>query len=270
MTLPANPLRLSVVIPPGQPADVDYYSVLKRVILITNITKSRVLLDRILLRFQSDSEQASIVVTHICSVELAPNDSIEQTIAIVPTAQFLPNTNTFDVVVWFKVASKTGLGSLMSEAHQPEPLAYIVVSDPKTVLGRVFISFKEPEDLHLKNTMESIARRAGFTPWTAHRDSHVGGDPWESIEKAVRESAAVVFLWTKNTDFTEGVKREVALCRKYRVKEKPLFEKGIPVPEPYRDGKVRYEWFELETPTRTFAKVIQELRGETLGARTSL
>ncbi|SRR6266566_1204643 len=265
MTLPTEPLLLSVVIPAGQREDVDYYSVLERVILITNVTQSRVLLDRVLLRFQSDSEQASIVVAHTCSVELAPNDSTQQTVSIVPTAQFLSNTNTFDVVVWFRVASKSGFGPPMSEPHHPP--AHIVVSDPKPVLGRLFISFKQPEDLHLKNTIERMSRRAGFSPWTAHRDSRVGGDPWEAIGNAIRESAAVVFLWTENTDFTEGVKREVALCRKYKVKEKPLFEKGIPVPEPYRDGKVQYEWFETETPTRTFAKVIQELRDETLNAR---
>jgi len=244
---------------------VEYYSALNRIILVTNLTQSRVLLHRILVRFQSDSEQASIAVPHTCSVELAPNESTEQTVLIVPTAHFLPNTNVFDVVVWFSVASDTGLGPPMSEAHHPP--AHIVVSDPKPVLGQLFISFKQPEDLHLKNTMERMARRAAFTPWTAHRDSHVGGDPWEAIESAIRASVAVVFVWTENTDFTEGVKREVELCRKYRVKEKPLFEKGIPVPEPYRDGKVHYEWFEVETPTRTFAKVIQELRAETLGAR---
>ncbi len=255
----AEPLHLSIIIPPGNER-VEYYAALKRVVLITNVTQSRILLERILLRFQSDSEERSVVVPHDCGVDLAPNQGTEQSVLIVPTAEFLQHTNTFDVVAWFRVTSASGFDEPMSEPHKPP--AYILVSDPKPTLGRLFISFKQPEDLRLKNTIERIARRAGFTPWSADRDSHIGGDQWNEIEEAIGHCVAAVFLWTRNTDFTEGVKREVGLCRKYGVREKPLFESGIPVPEPYRDKRIHYEWFDLETPTHSFVKVVHQLRDE--------
>ena len=113
--------------------------------------------------------------------------------------------------------------------------------------------------------MSEVARRAGFTPWTAERDSHIGADMWSDIEASIHDSVAVVFLWTEETAFTDGVKREVALCRKHGVREKALIQRGMPIPEPYQGSEIRHRIFDPATPTRVFATVIQELRDEILG-----
>ena len=268
MTPPDNAIavehpRLSVVIPPGQQNDVAYYDRLDRVLLITNLTSGPILIERVNLRFQSDSERGSELVSHRCSVELAANASTQLTIPIVPNAQFLPYTNTFDTVVWLRTHTASGFSDTIEEPHHPP--AYIVVGWPRQDLGRVFISFKQPQDRELKNTMAEVARRAGFTPWTAEHDSHVGADTWSDIEASIHDSVAVVFLWTEETAFTDGVKREVALCRKHGVREKPLLQKGIPIPEPYQGSRINHQLFDAQTPTRVFATVIQQLRDEVLG-----
>ncbi len=267
MALSRDRHRLSVLFPPGQQGDVEYYASITRVLLITNVTRTPVLVDRVLLRFQSDFEQASVVVAHDCSIELAPNATAEETICVVPNAHYLPNTNTFDVVVWLRVWSSGGFGNAIAEHHGLQN--HIVISEPKQRLGRIFISFKDPEDLRLKNSMEWIVRRAGFIPWTAHRDAHAGTDGWKEIEEAIRNSLAVVFIFTENTDFAEGVRREVELCRKHKIKEAPLLQRGIPVPKPYHDLAVRFERFDRETPTQTFVTLIEQVRNEVVEATTA-
>lgn len=254
---------MSVVIPPGQQNNVAYYDRLERVLLITNLTSGTILIERVNLRFQSDSERSSELVAHPCSIELAPNASTQLTIPIVPNAQFRPYTNSFDIMVWLRTHAASGFSDTISELHHPP--AYIVVGEPRQDLGRVFISFKQPQDRELKNTMSEVARRAGFTPWTAERDSHIGADMWSDIEASIHDSVAVVFLWTEETAFTDGVKREVALCRKHGVREKPLIQRGMPIPEPYQGSEIRHQIFDPATPTRVFATVIQELRDEILG-----
>jgi hypothetical protein len=249
---------LSVVVPQGQPRHVKYYSVIEQKLLITNMATVHIVLDRVLLRFQSDSELGSIRVELPCSAVLKPDQSIEEVVKIRPTAMFLANTNSFQIQVWFRRASDQGYEAPVSEVHCPP--ACLIISDPTPDLGQLFISFKQPEDLELMNTLDRVARRAGFTPWTAYRRTPVGAAPWLGIERAIRDSVAVAFIWTPNTDFTDGVRKEVALCRRYGVREEPLLEVGIPVPEPFRDGKVQYKQFARETPTEAFVKVVDELR----------
>lgn len=262
MTLPIPPATLQVSIPTDQEHVVDYYAPIDLRIRILNDSPDVVIVERVAVRFNADYEIGSATVIQACNTRLEPGGIAEAVVTVTPLAHYVPYTNVFGVRVSFRQEAERS-GRLREENHQP-PGAYIVIDTPRPTLGRIFISFKEPEDLRLMARVKALAERAGFAPWTARGDVGAGRPVWPEIEQAIRESVAVIHIWTENTGWTDGVAKEVRICRDSRVREIPLIEQRLALPAPYHDSDVHYERFELETPTTAFADIVHKLRSELL------
>src|SRR4051794_22795545 len=88
---------LSVSVAPLTPrsAEIQYYESTSVSVLLTNNAPTPVLVEEVILRFQSDAFVASEFVEQDCGWELAPKELHEQKVAVCPTPIYLANTNMF-------------------------------------------------------------------------------------------------------------------------------------------------------------------------------
>ncbi len=266
MTPAGREIAISVV--PGAMTEVEYYQSITRTILVTNTTGERILVEDLALRFASDSGLATVEVRQECGCELEPSGVLEQQIEVAPTPLFLAATNTFDVMVRFRIA-----GSRISGPRRAvfSMTSYLIIRHPSIQVGRVFISLKQPEDIDLGREMAVMVRRAGLVPFLKADNERLSEDIWsETIEPALRESDIAIVVWTKNTDWkAEGVEREIAFCRELKIPEALLLAADTSVPPLYEGTSVEYTRFDPSNPAKAFASAADSLRRRILARQAS-
>jgi hypothetical protein len=256
-----RPVVISV--PPPTSLEVEYYKTIVRIIIITNVSSNRVLIEDVVLRFQSNDAQGALNVKVDCGWELASGVSREVKIQITPDPLYKDATNTFDVRVGYRVTNNNQLGKVQYEVYSKQ--SYIIVREPKIHVGRVFISLKQPEDLHLGQIMAQMARRAGLTPFLKDDNQRLSEDIWkETIEPALRSSDVCIVIWTDNTNWkADGVEREIKMCRdpnKPKIPEALFLEQNTPTPELYLNTSIEWTHFDAKDPGKAFAHGADGLR----------
>jgi hypothetical protein len=249
-------LNVSIAPPPLGSVEVRYYETTSLSVLITNNAPSAILVEQVVLRFQSDGN-AKVYVDQPCGWELQRKRLHEQSVAVCPTPIYLGNTNMFDVMVRFRLIEKGVPQAQRSEVHHG---SYLIIREAARNCGKLFISFKQPEDLTLARTMEKLARRAGFDPYVALHNSQPGTDLWKRIEPELRTSDAAAIIWTSFTAWGDGVQREVRLAREFGVPEVLMLEEGLDVPEEYAGSDIEYLRFDRENPAPGFLKMLTARR----------
>src|SRR6266536_1538566 len=249
-----NATLLSVSVAPLAPksAEVEYYETTSVTVLRTNNPPTLILVEQVILRFQSDASASSEFVEQICGRELGPKELHEQTIAVCPTPVFLANTNMFDVMVKFRPIERGTVRDQLSEIHPR--LAYLIVRESTKLCGKLFVSFKQPEDLPLARQMEKFARRAGFEPYLAIHDSQPGTGLWKRIEPELHTSVAAAIIWTSHTEWGVGVQKEVKLARKHGIPDILLLDDRLDLPKEYTGTTIEYLRFDLHNPAPAFPK----------------
>jgi hypothetical protein len=252
--------HLAISFPPPMSNEVEYYATITRTIILTNISDNRILIDDITLRFQSDSEQAALKVKTDCGWELEPNALHELQIEITPTPLYLKATNQFDVKARYRIIDAGRVGSPQLEIHPSQ--SYIIIREPKTHVGRVFISLKQPQDLDLGRRMAIMARRAGLIPFLKDDNQHISEDIWkDTIEPALRSSDICIVIWTDNTDWkAAGVEREINICRDAKIPEALFLEQDADIPKLYADTDIEYTRFDVKNSGKAFADGMDTLR----------
>src|SRR5262249_37724056 len=147
---------------------------------------------------------------------------------ITPLPTFRETTNTIEIRVKYQIETGGRVVPAAPEHHKQD--YYVIIGRPQQTLGDVFISFKQPEDLRLANILTSCLERAGFTPHMFIHERDIGAAQWDTIEGIIKTCHSAVIAWSDKTDFGEGVQKEIELCRKHRVREIPLLERGVTVP----------------------------------------
>ncbi|HEV2523426.1 MAG TPA: toll/interleukin-1 receptor domain-containing protein [Candidatus Acidoferrales bacterium] len=198
-----------------------------------------------------------------CGWEIGKDDQREQRIKVSPTPIYLEGTNRFDVLVQYRTL-RGGRGKLISERH--EGFSYLILRKPRSSLGKIFISFKQPEDLALSRKLNTLAERTGFETYRAVQDPTPGTDLWERITPEIEQATALFVIWTKHTLWGEGVQREMDIARRAKVPIILVIEQGMEPPEGF-EGKVEYITFDPQDPAPAFAKCLQARRRITLGSR---
>ena len=253
----ASAKLLSVSITPPRSAEVEYYQKATVSVSITSSAPYPLLIEQLILRFQSDANVAAIYVEQQCGWELAPGELREQLVSVYPIPVYLANTNVFDVMIRFRSCETGVVGQQNSEIHRG---SYLIIKHSRQPCGKLFISFKQPDDLALARLMEKFARRAGFVPYLAIHNPQPGTDQWKRIEPEIRASIAISIIWTSHTDWGSGVQREIILARQYSIPEMLLIEERLEVPDSHRGTNVEYLRFDPEDPAQSFSKMLTARR----------
>ena len=254
----AKLLNVSVAPLAPKSAEIEYYETTSVTVLITNSSPTPILVEQVILRFQSDAAASSEFVEQNCGRELGPKELHEQEIAVCPTPVFLANTNMFDVMVKFRPIQSGTVQGQLSEVHPR--LAYLIIRESTKPCGKLFISFKQPEDLPLARQLEKFARRAGFEPYLAIHDSQPGTGLWKRIEPELHSSAAAAIIWTSHTEWGEGVQKEVKLARKHKIPDILLLEDRLDPPKEYTGTEIEYLRFDPHNPAPVFSKMLTARR----------
>jgi hypothetical protein len=250
---------IAISVAPAPSSVAEYYQKVVRSVIVTNVSDSRLLVEDIALRFQSDFGQAAVPVRKECHCELAPGDILEQGIEIMPTPLFLAATNAFDVKVRFRIMGDT-VGNPNHEVFSQQ--AYLVIREPLAHIGRLFISLKQPEDLELGRFLARMARRAGFEVFLKADNERPAADIWrDTIEPALSACDILAVIWTENTDWNAaGVQREIELARALGKREALLLANDTTKPRLYDNTTVEYSRFSIDDPARHFADAADRLR----------
>jgi hypothetical protein len=244
-------LRVSITAPSYK--EVEYFSTINLSVSLLNNSSRKLLVESLTLRFQSDANVSAIYVEQPCGWEIQPDGVKDQQVTICPTPEYLTYTNTFDIMVNYRLFDNKGLKGPYPEIHNGP--FYLIINNSKAKLGQIFISFKQNEDLKLARILERLAFRAGFSPYLAIRDKQTGAPLWEKIEPAIKDSVAAFIIWTKHTQWGDGVEREIELCGKWKVPELLLIENDIPLPEGYSET-VEHQRFDPEDATSAFCEAL--------------
>ncbi len=81
----------------------------------------------------------------------------------------------------------------------------------------------------------------------------VGTDTWSIIEPKLLESVAVAFVWTEQTEWGDGVEKEIELAKKHGIYYLPLIEGGMNVPGHFK-GDIEYLSFDPDALLAHFFK----------------
>lgn len=240
---------------PGLPGGnaVDYLRTVDIPISVLNHSGNKILVDSVRLRFQPEWNMPScsaIVETKCDNFEVERDKEDYYRIQVQPTPLFLAATNYFDVLLAYRTAS----GKSRDRVVRRERLTYIVLHDPPATRGPAFISFKDPEDLDLKNILKTIATRVGFTPYVGPDDLKPGTAIWsEKIQPAIKACKVFFLIWTRNTEFGTGVSREIDIAQSSRARLIPFIETGAPVPRQFASLETELVWFNRESAPATFS-----------------
>jgi hypothetical protein len=248
---------LKVSSPTLTSTQVEYFEAKPIPILVINEGRKQILVDSITLQFQSDSDIAAVYQPVECGWTLGPGEMKEQIVQVCPNPKFLQNTNTFKIKVDFRIDSGKGLGPRQAEIHAG---GYLIVRTSTKKVGKLFVSFKQNEDLSLARIFQRLGARAGFEVYLAIHDSQPGNALWDRIEPELQASSAAIILWTRHTEWGGGVEKEIELCRKHGIKEVLLIEHGIRFPSLYDGTDKEYLRFDPDDPFPAFSKVITAQR----------
>lgn len=266
MTAVTRQIAISVAPPPSN--EVEYYEPTVRTIIVSSTSEHRLLIEDISLRFSSDSAQTSLEVKQHCGWELNPGDVKDQQIHITPTPLYREGTNTFDVKVQFRTTSGGSVSGPQREVYSST--SFVIIREPSSAIGQVFISLKQPEDVQLGHLMARMARRAGLVPFLKAENQRLSEDIWkDTIEPALRSSQAAIVIWTARMDWgAQGVEREIAICRECGIPEALLLENGVSLPDLYTGTSIEFIRFDIDDPGKTFATASDALRRRLQGSQT--
>jgi len=264
-TQPENINQLIIRVPPLPKIEVEYFEELSLPLTVTNNLTDSILLESITLRFQSDAFVSKIYIEENCNCIIHPQNMKDLEIKVIPTPMFLANTNVFDVMATYRINKDGKLSDQVSEKFKALQGCFIIVKSSSSLLGQIFISFKQPEDVKLAKILERFAERAGFTPYLAIHDSQPGTQLWERIEPKLKDSLAALVIWTKHTQWGDGVQREIELCRLHQIQDVLLIEDGLDLPATYKGTGFEYRKFDYDDPFEPFSKVIAARRRLLLG-----
>lgn len=255
-------LYIAISVVPPTSLKVEYFNTISRTIIVTNISGNRVLIENVTLRFKTDSAEAALNPRTECGWELGPGEARDVKVDVTPTPLYLAATNTFDVRVMYRITDNGQVSGQHSKVFPSS--SFIIINEPETHIGQVFISLKQPEDLVLGRLMAKMARRAGFISFLKDDNQRLTEDIWiATIEPALRSSLACIVIWTDNTDWkAKGVEREIAFCRKneLRIPEALFLEQSLTVPQFYEGTTIEYTRFDTENPGKAFATGVEALR----------
>jgi TIR domain len=252
---------IKVVVDKSAHLSVHYLEPIRISIGIENLSSTATLvIDSISLRFQSrrarpdptTADPYTTVLRPIEALSMSPRTLAYRTIEVRPSLHCLTYTNYFDVVVGYRVCA----GAI------GEPQSFIgegwfaIVNPAPQLFGKVFISYKEPEDRSLADLLLQFARDVGFDPYLAPADLKTGSRIWgKKIPAAIKQSKFMFVIWTGNTSAGHGVKREINIARKNKIEIVPLLERKTPDPKLFgRD--VEYTEFDSDKAALTFADVV--------------
>ena len=244
---------------------VDYLGTLDISVGIENQHPvATLVIESLALRFQSrrptfGAENADPRTTMVYAgppISISPSKLGYCTVTLRPNLLFVPHTNLFDVAVVYRLHTEI-IGELRSFIGQGW---FVLVRPAPQLFGKVFISYKEPEDRILADLLFNFAKDAGFDPYMAPPDIKSGSRIWgKKIPTAIQESKLLFAIWTNNTTKGTGVRKEIKLARQHCIDIVPLLEKNASDPKLFgRD--VEYTQFDADEPHLIFSEVIATKR----------
>jgi hypothetical protein len=248
---------LKAHIPPLPKTEVECFEQIIIPLTITSACSDNILVESVTLRFQTDQGSADYFLKTDVGHEIVPLGIYNTTISVVPTPQFLPNTNEFDILVRYRKVNNGVLGDPMTTIS---PGRYLIVRSCSQKLGQIFVSFKQPEDRPLARLLKRVGERGGFQPYLTMDEPMPGKDLWERIEPRLIESEAVAFIWTDLTEWGEGVEREIDLCKANDIKYVLLVQNESTPPQQFKGTTIEYQRFDREDPLESFSQAIAALR----------
>jgi hypothetical protein len=220
------------------------------------------IIDSLALRFQSrsspgksEADPQTTIIHPGGAREILPTKLDYYTIRVCPHLLFLKYTNVFDVAVGYRFSESVEvLQSFIGNG------GFVLIQPAPQLFGRVFVSYKEPEDRALANLLYEFATDAGFNPYMAPPDIKTGSQIWrQKIPAEIKNSKFMLVIWTRNSLKGPGVRREIKIARENGVSIVPLLEKKTADPKIFgRD--VEYTRFDSDNAAMTFASVIAARR----------
>ncbi|SRR6266436_1265069 len=264
MTDTTNPY-VRVVVDKRVHLNVHYLESIGISIGIENLNPTGALLiDSISLRFQSrrprpdpdNADPYTTVVHPVDALSIPPLKLAYRTIEVRPSLYCSPYTNNFDVIVGYRVCTEA-IGEVQSCINEGW---FAIVKPAPQLFGKVFISYKEPEDRNLADLLFQFAKDVGFDPYLAPGDVKTGSRIWgQKIPAAIKQSKFMFVIWTGNTSAGPGVKKEINIARKSKIEIVPLLERKTPAPKLFGHD-VEYTEFDLDKAALTFADVVSARR----------
>jgi hypothetical protein len=254
-----EPHDFGVAVPPPLSSAVEYYDTIEIGLIITNRTATRQLLELVTLQFNAQGAGSTPPYVDLrCGIEIAPGKTGEVTVAVTPDCLYFGTTNMFSVMLRYRPIEADQVGAQKTDVHKDR--SFILVHPSTTNLGRLFISFKQPEDLERATLLAQLASKAGFEPYIALEDPKLGAKQWLRIAKAIRASRSILVIWSSRTEWGSGVKKEIEIARKKKLREVLLIEGDLPLPEMYEGTEIEYQRFNPASPASAFALAVTSLR----------
>jgi hypothetical protein len=254
-SIPPNAyLQISV---PVFPNEGEYYCPISVPISITNVFSAALLVDTIELEVQTDAGMVNRFINTPCAHRVEAGAIHDEIITFEPTPEFMENTCKFKVLVRFREVHNAAVGNQLAQTASEE--FYIINRQSDSDLGQLFISLKQLADEDLADLFALMARRAGFDPYTAKDDPQPGTNLWDKIENALRNSKAVIGIWTTRTQMGQGVEREIELCKRFRIPMVLLIDQDVEVPEQFKTD-IEYQTFNRNNPASAFSQVLTTRR----------
>ena len=260
-----NVINADVVVSTPVPAavNVDYLEETSVPVSVTNMTDTSIVVDQITLQFKTNeaanSKDDGRITQNCENGAVKPQGTRYWNVRFRPNLFLREYTNDYSVEVIYR-RDENGRLSTPLKVVKPAGFSYLIIQTPPAAFGKVFISYKDNEDLELAKSLFALARRAGFSPYMAPPDLKPGRQIWdEKIIPSIKDSVFAFIIWTEHTDKGPGVVREIKLCREFGKKEVLLLEKSASVPVLYQSKqykeleRVRFKRAEA---IKTFAEVV--------------
>jgi hypothetical protein len=256
-----EPSDLLISIPPLLSGNLaDYLQRVEIPVSVSNRTPNEIVIERILFRFQSDwsaATSAAISRHDFPDFRLAGDAEDYRKVVVVPSPLFRANTNCFDVCITYRKDSN------WSKVHQQVQLGakYLIIREPPPQFGRMFISYKDPEDRQLAEILAVLCRRTGFQAYVAPADIRPGSDIWEDkIPREITNSRALLAICTERTPFGRGVSREIQIARNAGVRDIGFIQRGTACPSEYDGTSKELVFFDTSNPAPEFSEALVGLR----------
>lgn len=248
---------LKVSIPPLPKSDVECFEEFAVPLIITSQCVDPIVIESVTLRFQTDAGMSDFYHKTDIGHEINPNGLYSKMLKVTSTPEFLTNTNVFSALIRYRRVPGGVPGDQMSAMS---PGRYVIIRPASQKIGRLFVSFKQPEDGALARLLKKVAERAGFEPYVAMDEPKPGEDIWKRIKPVLRKSKVVAFIWTENTVFGEGVAREIELCKAGRIKYVLLLQQDCTPPPQFKGSTIEYQRFDPQNCLRSFSQAIEAVR----------
>ena len=253
----SDPLKFALRLSSAVPLAARYYDLQTIEFEVVNTSAETLFVEAADLRFQPDTGATPAYVECWPSLRLAPRENGCIKVDVEPLPLYREYTNQFDLLLKYRSEVRDRVGKLCTE---PLTGFYIIINKPPTTHGDVFISFKQPEDQRLANILERYATRGGFDPHVFVHKPSLGADQWKEIEELIAKSHTMFVLWGRRTEWGNGVRKEVRICRRHHLREILLIEDGLALPDLYEGTNCTYKRYDPADPARALSDAVSSLR----------